>query len=99
MSAEVDPHRHNQQVFSHELINHLSDGFDTHQFSELILVAAPQLLGELRQAMPERLHQTIVEEVTKNFPMWMKTQEIIGHLRKDLFSLQAVVPNTPASIR
>lgn len=52
--------------FASRLMNHLLVEYSNGRFSKLILVAAPEFLGELRSAAPHGLRSTIVLSIKKD---------------------------------
>lgn len=89
MGAEVDSHRQEERRFAHELAHYLTQAYDRRDFSELVLVAAPQFLGELRQALGDTLKEHIVETLDKDFPKKLDVHQVIAHLQEELFSLKS----------
>ena len=50
-------------------------------FDQLVVVAAPQMLGDLRQAFPEGLRKVIVAEIAKDFTK-LPAHELRDAIRK-----------------
>lgn len=62
MSSEVDAHRHEQEIFAHELANVLSSELNEHQFEQFAIVAPPRFLGELNQSLSPQLKKALLKE-------------------------------------
>lgn len=84
MGQEVSPREVERRKFIHQLCNHINLSYEQQQFKELILVAPPQFLGELRNTLPKKFHSLVSKEITKDFPQWMTEAEISQHLLEDL---------------
>lgn len=89
MSAEVNPKQREEERFAHELGRYLKEGHDHQTFSELVLVASPRLLGDLRQILPDNVKKCIIEEIDKDYPKTLSVHDVIARLQKELFSLQS----------
>jgi protein required for attachment to host cells len=63
---QTDWHRQAEDELMHELADDLLADLRRHEFSSLILAAAPVALGTLRQAMSDELKSAIVAEVDKD---------------------------------
>lgn len=55
------------------------------QFDQLVLVAAPQFLGNMRKAMNEQVNKMVKTELDKNL-VNMSAAEIIHHLPKGVLA-------------
>ena len=64
--AEVSAKDHNAQVFAGSLAREMRDGRVSDAYEQLVLVAAPGFLGELRNALDEPTAKCIVQEEAKN---------------------------------
>jgi protein required for attachment to host cells len=84
MGQEVSAREVVRKKFIHELCNHIDLSFEQQKFKELILVAPPQFLGELRNTLPKKLHALVSKEITKDFPQWLTEAELSRHLMEDL---------------
>jgi protein required for attachment to host cells len=68
-------HAHGQSVaketeerrFAHTLARVLERGHETKAFANLVLVAPPKLLGDLRQNLNRGLHDAVRSEVDKDY--------------------------------
>lgn len=65
MSSEVDFHSHEQKVFAHQIGTLLRKAKEENAFDRLALIAPPQFLGELRQALHETVQKLIYKEINK----------------------------------
>jgi protein required for attachment to host cells len=91
MSTEVGPKQHEQGRFAHELVRYLEKGLANREFAELVLVAPPRLLGELRQCLSEPLKKCVVETLDKDLSIKLPIRDVVERLKKALFVLQGIV--------
>lgn len=66
LGRDADLHLHEIQVFANQLADVIHDGMATNEFERLVLIAAPQFLGELRKSLPEVVKRTIYKEFNKD---------------------------------
>lgn len=66
MERPTDPQRHNQQEFAREITAHIDKAANRNEFDRLILVAAPQMLGELRKCLSNASKAKVAGELPKN---------------------------------
>jgi protein required for attachment to host cells len=66
MAYHSDPVRDGERAFAAKLAEALDRRRRDGDFDELVVVAAPQMLGDLRQAFPESLREVVVAEVDKD---------------------------------
>lgn len=83
MGPEVSPHRRKEAVFAGELADYLEKSLTQKRFKELILVAAPHLLGTLRQGLTPPLRETLRTELAKDLPDYLSERELFDHFYKD----------------
>jgi protein required for attachment to host cells len=76
----TDPARYEKERFAHDVIERLEDDMKRHAFEKLIIVAAPQFLGDLRAAMSPQLAGCVELELNKDLSK-LKPSEIFEHLR------------------
>lgn len=67
MEPPTDPHQHAKQRFAHQVMQTLDDGRRQGAFQDLVLVAAPAFLGDLRSMMPEQLRNKVRHELDKDY--------------------------------
>lgn len=84
MSHQVSPHRQEESIFAHELIEQLEKAFSEGRFFQLALIAPPHLLGTLREILPKHLKKTIISEIPKDYPSWISDNELIQKLESEL---------------
>jgi protein required for attachment to host cells len=63
---ETDWHHQAEQRFAAEIAKTLFHMAHTHQFEDLVLIAPPKLLGELRAALHTEVTERIVAEMPKD---------------------------------
>ncbi|MDH3739030.1 MAG: host attachment protein, partial [Alphaproteobacteria bacterium] len=66
MERPSDPQRLNQQAFAHEIAAHIDKGVENNKFDRLVVVAAPQMLGELRQNLSDAAKAKVSGELSKD---------------------------------
>lgn len=80
-----DAHVHEQQVFAHELAVFLDKARSDKRFENLIIVAGPHFLGELRQIISASLKKCVTKEVGKDLAGWVGKKDLKERIA-DLFS-------------
>lgn len=66
MEPHSDPVQEHQRLFAGELSTALEQHCAAGEFDELIVIAAPGMLGDLRQSYPKKLRASITHEVDKD---------------------------------
>ncbi len=66
MERPTDPKRHNQQVFAHEIADYIDKAAEKNKFDGLVVVAAPQMLGELRACLSNASKAKLTGELAKD---------------------------------
>ncbi|MDX6751619.1 host attachment protein [Geminicoccaceae bacterium 1502E] len=82
MEPPTDPQRHEKERFARQLAETLEDALNARKFEKLVLVAAPQALGDLRATLDGRVKERIQEEIAKDL-----TRENAGELAEHLGEL------------
>ena len=75
----TDPKQHEIDIFAHRLAHYLEDALNAQQYTQLLIIAEPTLLGWLRNCLPERIKKTICFEAVKNITS-LSPEEIRKHL-------------------
>jgi protein required for attachment to host cells len=75
----TDPARHAKGQFAHDLAGLLDDERKQGSFDRLIIVAAPQFLGDLRNVMSKQLRDLVADEIAKDLSK-LPPQELQEHL-------------------
>lgn len=83
--GERSPSRHEAELFAHRIVNTLEQAQQSGSFEQLVLMAEPRFLGELREAMPASLAGKVVLQVHKDL-VHQDDQAIIKHLPAELFA-------------
>jgi protein required for attachment to host cells len=65
-APRVDWHEFEKHLFAKRVADLIASAHLRHEFDELVLVAPPRTLGELRQALPEAVHRVIRAEAHKD---------------------------------
>lgn len=76
----TDPTRYEKERFAREVAQKLDNDRKQNNFDELIIVAPPRFLGDLRLAMPAQLEGCVSKEVNKDLSK-LKPAEILKHLK------------------
>ena len=85
MGASVSPKEHEVLAFAEEIVEALEKARNDGKFNQLIVVAAPAFLGELRKRFPTALSRLVVLELDKNLNKEQFTaEEIRGQLPERL---------------
>ncbi len=66
MEPPTDPHRKVKADFARDIAEVLEHELSRHNYDELVLVAAPQTLGDLRSLLPDTVRRKVVAEVDKD---------------------------------
>ncbi len=64
MESHQDAHRHEREVFAHQIIEALEKSLAEHEFEEFAIVAPAALLGDINHAMGKTLKKALLKEVT-----------------------------------
>lgn len=62
-----DPERQFARQFAEKIAGHLDEALHGGRYQRLVLIAAPALLGDLRQVLPEPVRQHVHGEHAKDF--------------------------------
>lgn len=76
---ETDPKKHELAEFAKRVADYLDDARNANKLSDLLVVAAPAFLGELRAQLSSETNEKIVFELDKNL-----THHSIEDIRKHL---------------
>lgn len=79
MDAPTDPQRHEKERFARQLAEALEEALNARRFEKLLLVAAPQALGDLRATLDSRVRDRVEEEIDKDLTQ-ESPAELAGHL-------------------
>ncbi len=66
MEPDTDPKRVEKERFARHLAEILEEGRNAGAYNELVLVAAPRTLGDLREVMSERVRELVRHEIHKD---------------------------------
>lgn len=80
LSSDVDAHRQERIDFAIELSHFLEKEKNENKFEELALIAPPDFLGELNQALPALLQKIVVKGINKDIPSYLTEQERVDRL-------------------
>jgi protein required for attachment to host cells len=62
----TDPHRHLQKIFAGEITGVLDRQLKNSAFDQLVVIAAPKMLGDLRAAFGENIRKLVIAELDKD---------------------------------
>lgn len=79
MDTTSDSKEHEIEAFAHYIANELDHARTENSFAQLIVVAAPSFLGQLRQVISDPLAKMVSYELDKNLSK-MDSDEIRQHL-------------------
>ena len=63
VEPKTDPHRELKRDFAHLVADELDDSLSLKKFDRLVVVAPPVTLGDLRNALSERVKASVIAEV------------------------------------
>jgi len=76
----VDLHRQEKERFARKIADYLASNAQSNRFDELILVAPPQFLGELRDGLDKQTASRVIREVAKDL-MKLPAPKLAAQLR------------------
>lgn len=79
MEPRSDPVREAQRKLANEMMETLARQHSARAFDQLAIVAAPAMLGDLRDAMPDTLRQVVTGELAKDLTK-LPVKELETHL-------------------
>ena len=79
MQPPSDPHRHEQTIFAREIAKLLEQKREKKAFNQLVIIAAPKMLGDLRLAFSEEIRRLVVAEINKDLTK-LPVHELKPHL-------------------
>jgi protein required for attachment to host cells len=83
--GERHPHRHEAELFAHQIAAELENALRQEQFKRLVLVAGPKFLGELRATLSKSLDLSVAAEIRKD--LVHATDEVVRqHLPREAFA-------------
>ena len=77
----TDPARYEKERFAREIAQHLDLERKLNSFQNLIIIAPPQFIGDLRASMSSQLEGCVRREINKDLSK-LKPAEILEHLGK-----------------
>lgn len=75
LSSETDVHRHEQEIFAHKIIEEIKRGKAENKFEELIIIAPPEFLGEIKHVMHDIVKKNSVHTIAKDIPDYLSDVE------------------------
>lgn len=78
--SEVDLRAHEQQVFAHMIADILRKEFNNHAIEKLALIAAPEILGQIRLALPPHIQKVVYKEINKDVPAYLSESDRIERI-------------------
>ena len=79
----TDPILRDMQDFARDMVGLLEDGHRAGAFNRLAILAAPKMLGLLRQAIPANLRACVVLEMASNL-VWLSEADLCATVRRML---------------
>jgi protein required for attachment to host cells len=80
IASHSDPHRELKTTFAVRLAGILADGLSQNAYERLIIAASPVMLGDLRQAISDKVRATIIGEFPHDLTK-IPNSEIAAHLQ------------------
>lgn len=81
MEPRTNAHEEEEQRLARDIADALAEAQQTGAYRSLIIIAAPRLLGKLRDQLPPAVRQTVVAEVDKDLTAY-DANELTDWLRK-----------------
>jgi protein required for attachment to host cells len=78
---EVDAVEHRNELFAKRVADYLESARNDQRYEQLVLVAAPKMLGQLRQELDKEVKKLVLDEVPKDLS-WFNAQEIERYFAK-----------------
>ena len=69
VDGERSTQRHETQLFAKQVCQALDSARTRHEFDRLVIIAAPRMLGMLREALPAPCQAVVAAEVAKDFSL------------------------------
>jgi len=66
MQPGTDPHKYEQTVFARDIARMLEEKHEQKEYDQIIIVAAPEMLGALRLALNAPTSQVVIGEINKD---------------------------------
>jgi protein required for attachment to host cells len=67
VDGERSTHRHESELFAKQVAHTLDGARSRNEFDRLVLIAAPRMLGMLREALPPPCRAVVAAEIAKDF--------------------------------
>ena len=67
VDGERSTERHEMELFALEVARTIDGARTRHEFDRLVLIAAPRMLGLLREALPAACRSVVAGEISKDF--------------------------------
>jgi protein required for attachment to host cells len=67
VDGERSTERHELELFALEVARTIDGARTRHEFDRLVLIAAPRMLGLLREALPAACRSVVAAEISKDF--------------------------------
>ncbi len=83
MQPTTDPQRHAKAEFARVLAEELERGCDGDELDHIVLVAPPQLLGDLRKSLAGRVRDKVIGELDKDLAK-LPIHDLPAHLSEIL---------------
>lgn len=81
MAPSTDPQQHAQHEFIRHVAQAIKEGMNTHAFEQLILVAPPKALGDLRAMLDHNAAKLVKSELHKDLTH-LNPHQLAGHLQE-----------------
>jgi protein required for attachment to host cells len=78
---EASAVEHSVEMFSKRIGDYLEKARTDHRYQQLVLVAAPKVLGQLRKELGKEVEKLVVEELDKDLS-WFNAREIERYFAK-----------------
>lgn len=79
MEQSSDPHEHQQTVFALEIAKLLDQKRNAKAYDQIIIIAAPKMLGTIRKALSKATSQLVTGEINKDLTK-ISIDDLSGHV-------------------
>lgn len=84
MEPRGDVHEEEGVRFTREIAHQLAESQRSGAFGQLVIIAAPRLLGQLRDALPDPVQRCVTHEIAKDLTAY-DAQQLTDWLRKEFW--------------
>jgi protein required for attachment to host cells len=85
LAAPTELHDRERQIFARELVNYLKEKHAQNDFKKLIIVASPEILGDIKKNLSPVLVKSLTHQLNKDLlSQGYSNAELVSKVRDDL---------------